>query len=235
MFCFTWSKKSTYNTIALLEIWPPGSATCLLIYLYCFCLSIDNRSESMKWREMKGNVELLDMCMCIVFGNVSCDEQPLMDRAQNVPTPINVNTLDSAIRTWTVMFRDLFKIIQRTSLTSQLEISLFPTNSSLWAWVLPLQRLRPIVSLCPIKRRLKYKTTKAKSWRKSKDWSPPAHIGRGTACVHNVEETNLRLLGLVVATRLTSPSVGESPSQEQCTLWYTQLTDGSNPDSRGHF
>ena len=31
------------------------------------CLSIDNRSESMKWREMKGNVELLDMCMCIVF------------------------------------------------------------------------------------------------------------------------------------------------------------------------
>ena len=25
-------------------------------------------------------------------GNVSCDEQPLIDRAQNVPTPINVNT-----------------------------------------------------------------------------------------------------------------------------------------------
>ena len=32
-----------------------------------FCLSIDNRSESMKWREMKRNVELLDICMCIVF------------------------------------------------------------------------------------------------------------------------------------------------------------------------
>ena len=32
-----------------------------------FCLSIDNRSESMKWRDMKRNVELLDMCMCIVF------------------------------------------------------------------------------------------------------------------------------------------------------------------------
>ena len=26
-----------------------------------------NRSESEKWREMKRNVELLDMCMCIVF------------------------------------------------------------------------------------------------------------------------------------------------------------------------
>ena len=25
-------------------------------------------------------------------GNVSCDEQPLIDRPQNVPTPINVNT-----------------------------------------------------------------------------------------------------------------------------------------------
>ena len=39
--------------------------------MYCFCLSIDNRSESEKWREIKGNVELLvlDMCihMCIVF------------------------------------------------------------------------------------------------------------------------------------------------------------------------
>ena len=165
-------------------------------YLVCSCVSVlAHRVHSWPGLTMDsqancrvndlgtGNVELLDMCMCIVFGNVSCDEQPLMDRAQNVPTPINVNTLDSAIRTWTVMFRDLFKIIQRTSLTSQLEISLFPTNSSLWAWVLPLQRLRPIVSLCPIKRRLKYKTTKAKSWRKSKDWRRRADIARGCAGV----------------------------------------------------
>ena len=166
-------------------------------YLVCSCVSVlAHRVHSWPGLTMdsQANCRVNDLGT----GNVSCDEQPLMDRAQNVPTPINVNTLDSAIRTWTVMFRDLFKIIQRTSLTSQLEISLFPTNSSLWAWVLPLQRLGPIVSLCPIKRRLKYKTTKAKSWRKSKDWSPPAHIGRGTACVHNVEETNLRLLGLVV-------------------------------------
>ena len=35
--------------------------------MYCVCLSIDNRSESEKRREMKGNAELLDMCLCIVF------------------------------------------------------------------------------------------------------------------------------------------------------------------------
>ena len=39
----------------------------LLIYLYCFCLSIDNRSGSKKWREMMENVEFFYMCMCIVF------------------------------------------------------------------------------------------------------------------------------------------------------------------------
>ena len=35
--------------------------------MYCFCLSIDNRSGSKKWREMMENVEFFDMCMCIVF------------------------------------------------------------------------------------------------------------------------------------------------------------------------
>ena len=35
--------------------------------MYCVCLSIDNKSGGEKLREIKGNVELLDMCLCIVF------------------------------------------------------------------------------------------------------------------------------------------------------------------------